>query len=301
MDDELTGLLATGERAAFHGRPAAGVAPLQRAVEVAHADGRDAEATAAAWLLGVCLGAAGRFGPAMSVLEPLAGHASSDPGRRLFSALAASTLASLHRQLGRHAHARSLDERALALADGAPEALVDARLGLAADAVGLGEVDVAEAELAEAAALIETHPEWWRQQVRRDWVRAEVALLRDTPILAVEAAAAAVTRAEGSGAPRHVAKGLLFQGVALATAGDDEQAAATLARAATLAESLGTLPLRWPSRAVLGALLAHSAPGESADCLAAARDTVAAIAADLPADLAEGWLARPDVAALLEA
>ena len=53
MDEELTELLATGERAAFHGRPAAGVAPLQRAVEMAHAHGRDAEATAAAWLLGV--------------------------------------------------------------------------------------------------------------------------------------------------------------------------------------------------------------------------------------------------------
>ena len=59
MDDELTGLLATGERAAFHGRPAAGVGPLQRAVELAHGTGREAEATAAAWLLGVCLGAGG--------------------------------------------------------------------------------------------------------------------------------------------------------------------------------------------------------------------------------------------------
>ena len=28
VDEELTELLATGERAAFHGRPAAGVAPL---------------------------------------------------------------------------------------------------------------------------------------------------------------------------------------------------------------------------------------------------------------------------------
>ncbi len=52
MDDELTGLLATGERAAFHGRPGDGVAPLQRAVELAHGTGRQAEATAAAWLLG---------------------------------------------------------------------------------------------------------------------------------------------------------------------------------------------------------------------------------------------------------
>ena len=61
VDEELTDLLATGERAAFHGRPAAGVAPLQRAVELAHGSGHDAEATAAVWMLGVCLGAAGRY------------------------------------------------------------------------------------------------------------------------------------------------------------------------------------------------------------------------------------------------
>src|SRR5262249_11851989 len=73
----LAGLLGAGERAAFHGRPAAGVPPLQQAVEVAHANGHDDEATAAAWLRGVALGAAGRYGSALAVLEPMSERAST--------------------------------------------------------------------------------------------------------------------------------------------------------------------------------------------------------------------------------
>ncbi len=46
--------------------------------------------------------------------------------RRLFSSLAAATLASVSRQLGRHADGRRIDERALELAGDAPEARFDA-------------------------------------------------------------------------------------------------------------------------------------------------------------------------------
>ena len=66
MADDLAGLLAAGERAAFHGRPAAGVEPLRRAVDIAAGDGLVAEAAAAGWLLGVCLASAGRYGGALS-------------------------------------------------------------------------------------------------------------------------------------------------------------------------------------------------------------------------------------------
>jgi tetratricopeptide (TPR) repeat protein len=300
VTDELAGLLAAGERAAFHGRPAAGVAPLQRAVEAAHAAGRDDEATAAAWLLGVALGAAGRYGSALAVLDPLAEHgAAAPPARRLFAALAAATAASVHRQLGRHAAARTLDDRALALAGDSAEAVFDARLGLAADAVGLGEAQVAETELARAAEVAQGRADWWRQRVRLEWVRTEVALLTGDPAEAARCADAAVTLAEVSGAPRHVAKGLLFLGVAEVERGDRPAAVATLRRAATLAESLGCLPLLWPSRAVLGALLESEAPAEAARHLAGARSAVLAIADDLPEELRSGWLERPDIAALL--
>jgi tetratricopeptide (TPR) repeat protein len=299
VDDDLTELLATGERAAFHGRPTAGVAPLQQAVELAHARGQDAEATAAAWLLGVCLGAAGRYGAAMVVLEPLATSAPEAPDRRLFASLAAATLGSVSRQLGRHAEGRAIDERALELAGDAAEARFDAVLGLAADAVGLGEVVHADAALAEAVHLADGRGDWWRQRVRLDWVRAEIALLREHPDEAVGRATSAIAFAESSGAPRHVAKGLLFLGVSQVQAGDHGEAASSLRRAATLAESLGCVPLVWPARAVLGALVAPSAPAESAAALASARTVVRQIADELPGAFAEDWLARPDIAALL--
>jgi len=299
VDDDLTELLATGERAAFHGRPSAGVAPLQRAVELAHARGHDAEATAAAWLLGVCLGAAGRYGAAMQVLEPLATSWPEEPDRRLFASLAAGTLGSVFRQLGRHAQGRQIDQRALELAGDAPEAAFDAVLGLAADAVGLGEVTHADAALAEAVRLADGRGDWWRQRVRLDWVRAEIALLREHADEAVARATSAVTLAEASGAPRHVAKGLLFCGVSQVQAGDYDEAASSLRRAATLAESLGCIPLVWPARAVLGALVAPTSVAESTAALASARTVVRQIADDLPGPYAEEWLARPDIAALL--
>jgi tetratricopeptide (TPR) repeat protein len=298
--DDLAGLLAAGERAAFHGRPAAGVEPLRRAVEIAAGDGLVAEAAAAGWLLGVCLASAGRYGGALDVLDPLvAGHGAAE--NRVLAALASATVASVHRQLGRHGVAQGYDERALEGSEGAGEAGFDALLGLAADAVGLGDGGTAAARLAEAAALAEGRAEWWRQRVRLGWVRAEVALLDGRPEAAVTAAHEAVDLAEHSGAPRHVAKGLLFLGVGQLEAGRPEEAAGVLSRAGLLAESLGTLPLQWPVRAVLGALLAADRPEDSARALSSARRAVTAIAADLPEDLRAQWLARPDVEALLQA
>lgn len=297
--DELTELLGAGERAAFHGRPDAGVAPLQRAVELAHGGGREAEATAAAWLLGVCLSAGGHLGAALTVLGPLASSETDEPERRLFTALAAATLASVHRQLGRHPDGRAWDGRALAVAGSAPEAVFDATLGLAADAIGLGEADAARERFAAAGELVEGRTDWWRQRVRLDWVGAELALLTDDPAGALAYAAAAVSRAETSGAPRHVAKGTLFTGVAQLQLGERAAATASLGRAAGLAESLGAIPLVWPARAMLGALISDTAPAEGARALASAQQAVRTIAADLPGEYAADWLARPDIAALL--
>jgi len=119
----------------------------------------------------------------------------------------------------------------------------------------------------------------------------------------VVTATAAVDRAEGARAPRHVAKGLLILGIALVSGGSgtdgEGDAATTLRRAATLAESLGTTPLVWPARALLGALVAEADPAESARSLAAARTAVLALAGDLPPGVRAEWLGRPDVAALL--
>lgn len=299
MSEELADLLAAGERAAFHGRPDAGVGPLARAVETAAQAGLEAEAAGASWLLGVCLGAAGRYARALEVLDPLV-DAEGTPATRVISCLAASTVASIHRQLGRHAVAQEYDQIALRASGDTAEGRFDAVLGLAADAVGLGDAGTATARLDEAAALLGDRADWWRQRVRLCWVRAEVALLTGDPQAAAAAAHDAIDLAERSGAPRHVAKGLLFLGVAQVQAGAAHDAALTLRRGALLAESLGALPLQWPVRAVLGALVADTDPTESGRCLAAARTAVDAIAAELPPDLRAEWLARADVAALRE-
>lgn len=300
MSDDLAELLATGERAAFHGRPASGVVALESAFERARADGKGAEATAAAWLLGVCLAAAGKFGGSLAVLEPLVAVGVTEvPERRLFAALAASTSAAVRRQLGQLDEARRLDDAALSYSEGAPEAAFDAMIGLAADAVVTDDAETAHHLLAQVRLLADGHQDWWRQRVRLAWVEAEVALMVGEPQRAGEILLQAVQLAEVSGAPRHVAKTLLLLAVSQIQGGELGQAETTLRRAATLAESLGALPTLWPARAMLGALLEESSPVESAKSLASARSGVIAIADDLPDDLRDIWLDRPDVAALL--
>jgi hypothetical protein len=135
--------------------------------------------------------------------------------------------------------------------------------------------------------------------VRFDWARAEVALLADDPAEALAAATASVERAESARAPRHVAKGLLFQGVAEVQSGSDD-ADGTLRRAATLAEGLVALPVVWQARALLGALLVGGAAEEGHRSLAAARSAVLTMAGDLSPEMREEWLAQPNVSALLE-
>jgi len=298
--EDLAGLLASGERAAFHGRPDAGVEPLRRAVELAAADGMVAEAAGAGWLLGVCLSSAGRYGSALSVLEPItAPEDGSAAELEIFASLAAASIASVHRQLGRHAEARTYDEQGLARTDGTGEPAFDCLLGLAADAVGLAETTTAQERLAAADALVEGRADWWRQRVRLGWLAAEIGLLTGDADSAAAAAEQAVDLAERSGAPRHVAKGLLFLGVAQVEAGRLDEAATALKRGGLLAETLGTLPLLWPARAVLGALVAESDATQSERCLASARRAVQAIADEVPEDLRAAWLARPDVGAVL--
>jgi hypothetical protein len=300
---DLPTLLASGEHAAFHGKPAAAVGALEQAVVIAQSNGLPAEMAAAAWLLGVALGAGGRYGGALTVLAPLVEAGSGEgarPESRLFASLASSTIASIQRQLGRHAIARESDLQALELTEGTGEAAFDALLALTSDAVGLDDGDEAAARLAQAeAALPGQGDEWWRQRVRLGWARAEVAMLGGRAEEAEAHAGDAVQRAENSRAPRHVAKGLLLLGLSPVSQGSEE-AAVSLRRSATFAESLGCTPLIWPSRALLGALIAEVDQAESAKSLAAARSAVLAIAGDLPPGVRAEWLGRPDITALLE-
>jgi hypothetical protein len=96
-----------------------------------------------------------------------------------------------------------------------------------------------------------------------------------------------------------VAKSLLFLGVAQLQLGMAE-GPQSLRRAATLAEGLGALPLVWPSRALLGALVMERGRGgerRQPRCRTVRRTHDRG---NLPADLRDTWLARPDLAALLE-
>jgi hypothetical protein len=243
-------------------------------------------------LLGVAHGACGRYGAALELLETLAAGPSTGEVPP-YASVAASTSASVHRQLGRHGAGRTLDLRARELAAGDLQARFDAELGLAADAVGLGEQTAARRQLDAAADL---RGRRWRQHVRLDWVRAEYALLVDDPAAAVDAAAAAVRGAEREVARRHLAKSLLFLGVAEAQIGR-AAAVETLRRAAELACELGTRPLAWPACAVLATVTGDRS--EAIRLRATAQSAIRAIAAESPESLAAAWCARPDIAALL--
>lgn len=296
VDEELAGLLTAGERAVFRGVPAQGLIPLERAGVLAGESGDAARGARAAWLTGICRTAIGLYGQALAGLTAVASDEVLDPDLR---SLPASAVATVQRQLGRPGEARAWDESALALAAGDVEATCEAWLGLAGDAVGLGDGEAAVAALSQVEQVAAGRPLWWRQRIRVEWVRAEIALLREEPGQARAAAERALDLAEDASAPRHVAKSLLFDGVAATAQGHPAAAIDLLSRAAVLAEGLGARPLIWPSRAMLGALQERSDPAAATRSLEAARAVVREMAADLPPLLASEWLARRDVAALL--
>ena len=148
------------------------------------------------------------------------GHA-TPPRAGCCGALAAATLASVHRQLGRHDVAQGYDETAL---EGSRRrrggGLRRAASGWPPTPWGWATSRPPRATWPRLPRWPADHPSWWRQRVRLGWVRAEVALLDGRPARPRRGRASeSVDLAEQSGAPRHVAKGLLFHGVALVEAG----------------------------------------------------------------------------------
>lgn len=205
------------------------------------------------WLAAVVLGGQGRYAAAAALLDPLL----ADPCvPQVVAAHAAVTLGAHRRQLGGHAAARRLDALGLRLAtaagDGAAAARVDALVGLAADALGTGDLGGAHRLLAatvDAVAPAAVGSASWRPAVRAGWVRAELALFGGRPRDAVAPAAAALAAAERAGAVRHVLKSRIVLAVARAAA-DPAGAPAAMAELDAVrgdAAAHGLLPLCWPA------------------------------------------------------
>lgn len=292
-------VLSEGERAAFRGGPEDAIQALSESV-----DGAPAAAVGysdwaeAVWLLGVCQGAVGRYGTASRTLDPLTRPAEDTESARHWAGMAATTISSIQRQLSRHEQAREFDQWARSIAPDDPEVQLEAAVGLSADAVGLNGLDEARRELRVARELLVSHPSWWRNRIRADWVQTEISLLSGDPASAWDAASGALTLAEESSAPRHVAKSLLFRGVTEAQAGLPI-ALETLLRSALLAESLGAEPLVWPARLMLWHQHREVEPQVAELCRKRAAKAIDSISADLPDDWRSQWRARPEVSAVL--
>lgn len=232
---------------------------------------RSGDAPAERWLAAVVFGARGDYAAATTLLQALLRAADTPAAVR---AHAAVTRAAHLRQLGGHRAARRYDGHGLALASqsrgpvsgecgyshtnhsralaaDAAGARVDALIGLAADAIGLADPDLAERLLNVARDPAEGHPSW-RPKVRWRWVRAELALTLGRPAEALEYAEVAVAGSRAAGAARHEIKSELLLAVARAGAGHPTaEVAAALTGLAERAHTARLDTLQWPIQLML--------------------------------------------------
>lgn len=237
---------------AFAGRLAAATRSLATEPDRSERDG-------VRWLRAYLAAAAGNFRVAERSCRALVQGRSVDP---IVRGRAAVTLGSVLRQTGRHAEARCIESGALATV-ATEELRRHLWIGLAADAVGLGDLPAVDAALATVAS---SRAGGWRAAVRSRWVRCERELLAGRPSHAVRDARSAVGTARRAGAQRHVAKSLLFLGVALnevaaarngsSGPGTAREAGRALRAARSLAGRIGARPIA----EVAGELLGRSAP-----------------------------------------
>ena len=195
------------------------------------------------WLRAVVAGGQGHYCSARADLAVLRRRQPSGP----LASLALSTEASFLRQLGGHRFARGWDGRALALAPPG-EATVDALVGLAADALGVGRLAASARLLGRAAQALEdsTAPPP-RLAIRLEWVGAELAMAGSQGEAAlqhakrgVELAAAALPELR-----RHRVKSDVVLAAALCSAGDPDRSREVADAALADTQTYGLVPLRW--------------------------------------------------------
>jgi hypothetical protein len=133
---------------------------------------------------------------------------------------------------------------------------VDALLGLAADAIGLGRP--AEAERLRSAAVAHTGAVPWRTTVRIDWVATEVAMATGRATDAVASAERALAAAEAAGGARHTVKSTMMLGAVLTVGGTPDgrrRARGLLTEALALSLTWGMFSLTWPCALLLAELV----------------------------------------------
>ncbi|MBB6373535.1 hypothetical protein BKA01_000757 [Pseudonocardia eucalypti] len=235
------------------------------------------------WLAAVVFGARGDYAAAATLLATLLRAADTPAAVR---AHAAVTRAAHLRQLGGHRAARRFDGMGLALAGQAPVsdlygyshtnhsqapaadaagAKIDALIGLAADAIGLADPDLAERLLDLARDPAGGHPSW-RPKVRWRWVRAELSLTRGRPAEALEYAEEAVAGSRAARATRHEIKSELLLAVARAGAGHPTaELADELTGLAERAHTARLDTLQWPIQLMLADVNRSTRLGRSGD------------------------------------
>ena len=212
----------------------------------------------------VASGGQGRYSSAQADLAELLRR---EPRGR-WASLALSTRASFHRQLGWHEVARGWDGLALAVASRVPEAGVDALIGLAADALGMGRLAASAALLARATALLNgTEAAPARLPIRLAWVNAELAMAAGDGAAARSHAQRGVELAEQAlpELRRHRVKSDVVLAAALCSDGNLALSRALADAALADTQTYALVPLRWALACLLAGIgsAAHS-PAEVA-------------------------------------
>ena len=218
------------------------------------------------WLRAVAAGGQGHYGSAFGDLDQIIRAGQRGPTL----SLAHSTRASFLRQLGGHDQARGWDGRAWLLAEDS-EAGVDALVGLAADALGVGRL-AASARLLQRAGDVLGPADPPRLPVRLGWVAAELAMAGGDGTAAVAHAERAAALADTLGSTRHSVKSQVVLSAALCCAGRLDAARDIADAAFADAAGFGLIPLRW----ALACLLADiGSTTHSAQQVVAIRDAAA--------------------------
>lgn len=191
------------------------------------------------WLRAVAAGGQGRYANASADLASV--RRAQREGR--LASLAHSTHASFLRQQGWHDKARGWDGRALAVSEGHPEAVGDALIGLAADALGVARFAASAAALRCAEDLLAAGPP--RLPVRFGWVSAELAMVTADGAAAVAHAERARELAAAFGSTRHRVKSEVVLAAALCSDGRLDRSREVADAALDTTRRHGLVPLSW--------------------------------------------------------